>query len=306
MVMSFSKGKIFLLGYGLLFSFTLKAQQYTQFSNYLINSVTLNPAYCGSKSGTELMATYRRQWRNIEGSPSTFSASGHGQIGTGKIGLGGILLKDEIGLSKNLYVSTSTSYGVKLKKLNLNFGITGGIQSHCSDYGEIKTVDLNDVVFSENIINEYYPIIGAGIYLFDNSFYFGLSSPDLVESNKGQRGLYQKKRHYYLSAGKIFNVSKILKLKPSVLAKFTSSTKTQFDLSGTSIISDKIGLGLSYRTQTGIVLFTQIFVNAKWTVKYAYDNMTNGLSGIVGSTHEITLIHNLHKSEKTIYSPRYF
>jgi type IX secretion system PorP/SprF family membrane protein len=291
----------------ILFVSNLDAQQYIQFSNYTLNSIMVNPAYAGSKPGVELMATYRGQWRKIEGSPTTYSASGHSLIKNSKIGVGGIIVKDEIGLSDNLFLSTCASYSISLNKFTLNFGLNGGVQANKTDFNQITTIEDDDVAFSGSSSYQYSPVIGAGIYLFNKDFYLGVSSPDLLETgDNSENSLYQKKRHYYFSMGKVFGITPNLKVKPTLLVKVTSAIQPQFDFSGTVIFHDLVGLGASYRTQAGMVLFAQFFINEKWIIAYAYDNMTNNLSSIEGGTHEVTLILNLLKRQNTIYSPRYF
>lgn len=290
-----------------LISSTSFTQQYTQFSNYLLNSVVINPAYSGSKQGVELMATYRRQWQAIEGSPYTYSLSGHGLIKGTKIGLGGIILKDKVGLTDNLYMSVSGSYRIKLEKFTVNFGLNGGVQSHATDFDKVVTVQQNDDAFSGNSNYQYSPIIGSGVYLYNDNLYVGLSSPDLLERRGSEPGdLYHKKRHYYFSVGKVFSLTDNLIFKPSILTKITAAAPVQFDLSGTVVLYKTVGVGLSYRTNAGLAFFGQVFLHNRWTIAYAFDHMTNNLSSIEGGTHEITLIHNLHSKEKTIYSPRYF
>ena len=301
------KGKILVLSCFMIFCNSVFTQQYTQFSNYLLNSSNVNPAYTGSKPGLELMATYRRQWRAIEGTPQTYSISGHSLVKNSKIGVGGLILKDEIGVSDNLYITASTSYSLTLNRFKLNFGLNGGLQAHKMDFDKITTIEEGDEVFSGSSSYRYSPTIGAGLYLFSDDFYIGLSSPDLLESNnKLEQGTYRKKRHFYFSVGKVFTISNNVNLKPSLLGKITSGSELQLDLSGTIILYKLVGVGLSYRTQAGMVWYTQIFINRHWTFAYAFDDMTNNLSGIEGGTHEVTLIHNFHKKQETIYSPRYF
>ena len=301
------KDKLLILCCIALSSSYLIAQQHTQFSNYLLNSITINPAYAGSKDGTELMATYRKQWTKIEGSPSTFSASGHSSISNSKIGISAILVHDKIGISNNLHLSLGASYRLKLNKYQLQFGLNGGVQVHNTDYSKVNTIQADDEVFTEASNSHYSPIIGTGAFMFKDDVYFGLSSPNLIQiSENSENGAFRQKRHYYLSSGKVFTVSKIIKLKPSILIKITKAAPVQFDFSGTAIFDDVLGVGLSYRTHAGLVWFAQFFIKEKWTIAYAYDQMTNNLSTVDGSSHEITIIRNLYKNQQTIYSPRYF
>ena len=306
MVMYLLKDNILIYCLILVSSSRSFAQQYTQFSNYLINSVTINSAYAGSKPGVELMATYRQQWNSIEGSPRTYSVSGHGLIQGSNVGLGGVVIKDKIGLTDNLYVTLSGSYAIKMDNITVNFGLNAGVQSHSTDFDQVVTIQQNDDAFSGNSKNQFSPIIGSGIYLYNDNLYIGLSSPDLIQNTSDEQTFYRKKRHYYFSIGKVFKLSESVKIKPSLLTKITKSAPLQFDFSGTIILHNTLGVGMSYRTRAGFVAFAQVFIHQKWTIAYAFDQMTNNLSSIQGGSHEITLLHRLHNKQKTIYSPRYF
>lgn len=58
----------------LLIAFTGKsvwAQQDAMYSQYMFNTLAINPAYAGSRDITSATALYRDQWVGIEGAPKT-------------------------------------------------------------------------------------------------------------------------------------------------------------------------------------------------------------------------------------------
>ena len=143
--------------------------------------------------------------------------------------------------------------------------------------------------------------------MYNKTAYVGLSSPDVVESTpKNNGGGYLKQRHFFVSAGKVFRLKDNWQIKPSLLGKYTKGVDVQLDLSATLIYLKTVGIGVSHRTGAGNSYFVQLFLKPKWTLAYAFDNMMNGLSGIEGGSHEVTLIYNLNMAQKIIYSPRYF
>lgn len=278
------------------------AQQFTQFSNYLMSAIGVNSAYTGSKEGVELIASYRNQWSVVEGAPKTYLLAGHSSLKTQKIGIGAVLLNDHIGVSSSTSVSVSSTYKMDLGNFKLNFGLNAGFLNQKENFTNLKTVQQNDDVFDGQKSSAFSPSIGMGLYLYSNKFYAGISTPDMIENNT----IFQKKRHYYLLTGKVFDVNSTLKIKPSILAKMTESAPVQLDISATVILKDLVGLGASYRTHAGQVFFAQLFLNQNWTFGYSYDHMSNGLNTIENGSHEISVLYCFARKNVTIYSPRYF
>ena len=302
--MLYLRNKLFLLlVIGCVGNMPLYAQQFTQFSNYLMNSVAINPAYTGSKGVTELMGSYRRQWSEIEGSPSTYNLLLHTKLEQNQLGIGGSILKDKIGVSETIITSAMASYSIDLDRFKLSFGLSAGMYAFSANLNQVKTITEDDPAFVGEASTKYLPQIGTGFFIHDETSYLGFSAPDIIESNNNY---INKERHYYLSLGKVFELSEAVQLKPSMLVKFTESTNPQFDLSATFIVKKIVGFGASHRIKTGNILFVQLFPSQKWSMAYAYDSMSNGLKNSDGNTHEITLIYKFIRTQKTIITPRYF
>ena len=49
------------------------AQQEAQYSQYMFNMLSVNPAYAGSRDVLSLTGLFRQQWVNIPGAPQTIS-----------------------------------------------------------------------------------------------------------------------------------------------------------------------------------------------------------------------------------------
>jgi len=61
--------------------FNVNAQQDPQYTQYMYNMSVVNPAYAGSKDAISTGLLYRKQWVNIEGAPTTFTAFAHSPVG---------------------------------------------------------------------------------------------------------------------------------------------------------------------------------------------------------------------------------
>ena len=75
---------LFALG---LFTTNSYAQQDAQYTQYMYNPMSINPAYAGSRDVLSLVGIYRSQWVGLDGAPRTLNFSGHTPVGE-KVGLG--------------------------------------------------------------------------------------------------------------------------------------------------------------------------------------------------------------------------
>ena len=57
----------------LLAAFAAQAQQDPQVTHYQYNTMTVNPAYTGSRVFATITSLYRDQWAGIDGSPRTMT-----------------------------------------------------------------------------------------------------------------------------------------------------------------------------------------------------------------------------------------
>ena len=59
----------------MLLSGAIYAQQDAQFTQYMYNTVNVNPAYAGSRNSMSVFALHRTQWVGLDGAPVTNQAS---------------------------------------------------------------------------------------------------------------------------------------------------------------------------------------------------------------------------------------
>ena len=74
----------------------INAQQDPQYTQYMYNMSTINPAYAGSVGGISMGLLYRAQWQGLDGAPRTGTFFGHAPVSE-KIGVGLSIVSDKIG-----------------------------------------------------------------------------------------------------------------------------------------------------------------------------------------------------------------
>ena len=95
---SLVKGLILLVFSALTIN-TSFAQQDPQYTQYMYNTMSVNPAYAGQREVLSVTGLHRTQWVGIDGAPQTQTLGIHAPLRNDKIGLGLSIVNDALGLS---------------------------------------------------------------------------------------------------------------------------------------------------------------------------------------------------------------
>ena len=284
------------------------AQQDPQYTDYMFNTLTVNSAYAGSRGHLTATGLHRTQWVGLDGAPTTQSFSVESPVGK-NVGLGVVLVNDRLGPSDEFYLDANFSYTINLNNdSRLSFGIKGGGRMLNIDWTR-GSYQEQENVFQQNIENKFLPTIGAGVYWHSNNSYIGLSVPNFLtdEHYDGvQNAIAAERLHYFLIAGKVFDLSPRIKFKPAFLGKFVVGAPIIADLSANFMFDDTLRLGLAYRWDDSVSGLLGLQVGPKLMIGYAYDATTTRLRNFNSGTHEIMLRFELRSREKQLKSPRFF
>lgn len=289
-------------------SFKMQAQQDSQYTQYMYNTISINPAYAGSRDALSVMGLYRAQWIGIEGAPRTASFSANGPIGD-RVGLGFSVVNDKIGPSSETNFNIDFSYNIILNKdAKLFFGVKASGDLLNIDYGKLTQSPGYDPIYSENV-NLFKPNLGAGVYYQTQNTYIGLSIPQILESTHYQDNNFsavREKMHIYLMGGYVFDVSRDLQFKPAALIKAVSGAPLQVDLSANFLFVDKFTAGLGYRWGSSVSALAGFQITDGLMAGYAYDFETSKLGNYNSGSHEIFLRFEIAKFNLPILNPRFF
>ena len=284
------------------------AQQDPQYTQYMYNTMSVNPGYAGQREVLSITGLYRTQWVGIEGAPKTQSFGIHSPLANDKIGLGLSIVNDNLGPASETFFNGNFSYSIKIddKETELSFGLNAGFHLLSTDWSKGKFQNP-DSAFNENI-NLFSPIIGAGLYLHSSKWYLGLSVPNFITTehyDDFQESIAVERLHYYAIGGFVIDVNERTKLKPAFLVKAVSGAPLIADLSLNALFNDKITLGVAYRWDDSLAGIIGFQVSEEFYLGYAYDYTTTNLSNYNSGSHEIMLRFELQKLGK-ILSPRFF
>lgn len=282
------------------------AQQLPQFTQYMFNTISVNPAYAGSRETMNLTALHRNQWAGLDGNPRTSTFSFHTPMNNERVGLGISYITDQLGFESTNYVYGDFSYTIPVSyNAKLSFGLKGGFTNY-----KLENPDINDPFFNANF-NSWKPNFGAGVYLSSERWYAGISSPRILNTDLNEGEFEALERNsYYAIAGLVLDISADIKFRPTVLGKLTNGAPASYDFTSSFLFYDKFWLGASYRLNdaSNFGAFMDYQVSNNLRLGYAYDLPTDTIRPYSGGTHEVILIFEPRFSNRTkLYkSPRYF
>lgn len=272
------------------------AQQEALTSRHVFTGTFMNPAACGSQPWFSASLLYRNQWTGFDHSPRTFLLQGEGSLAQQKMGVGLSLSKDKIGVTDETDIYGSYSYRIQTGNARLAFGLRAGISHYRARLTTLTYWDNGDGVFAADIQNNYIPKFGFGIYYYSDRYFAGLALPTLLAYDHDYRfnidlekSSYLR-RHYYLSAGYVFNLdAETWKLKPTVLARHLPGVPLQADLGLTASYKNLLSGGLAFRTGDAVIAMVEYRTNQGIRIGYSYDVTFSKLRYYSQGSHEIMI-----------------
>jgi len=296
-----------------LFSCTVGvAQQLPQFTQYMYNTISINPAYAGSREVLSVVGLHRSQWVGFKGGPITQTLSVHTPLRNDRIGVGLSFIEDDLGPQNFTYLYGDFSYSIPTGNTGkLAFGLKAGFTQFSFDTDfRVDEDNQNDpLIFGTR--DRWAPNLGAGLYWSTNRVYASLSAPRILNNGSNTKKDFQALDNisYYFTAGGVIDLTKTIKFKPAILIKATNGAPVSYDLTGNFLFNEKFWLGGSYRIneQTaaigGIVDFQ---VSRQLRMGYAYEKPISEIADYTTGTHEILLMYEFRFLSSKLKSPRYF
>src|SRR5690606_27394265 len=186
------------------------AQQDANFTQYIFNTIHVNPAYAGYKNNMYLQSTYRKQWAGVEGAPESFSFAADAPLGNEKVGLSLMVNSDKIGAQSNLGIHGGYAYHVLIDDYTnkkLSFGLNIGLQQTAIDGKAFDANEAGDEYIPAGNESTIVPDARLGILFSSRHFFTGVSASNILsglsigqKENDWHTGL---KPHLYFLGGLI-------------------------------------------------------------------------------------------------------
>ena len=190
------------------------AQQDAQYTQYMYNTINVNPAYAGSRGVLSIFGLYRTQWVGLDGAPQTGAFSVNSPIANSNLGVGLSFVNDRIGPTNENTISADLSYTIRTSETyKLSFGVKGTANLFNLDPSKLNPQHTNDPLL-QDLNNDLSPNVGAGVYLHSDKLYLGASVPNFFETKRyddNDVAVYKERMNMYFIGGYVFDLSPSLK-----------------------------------------------------------------------------------------------
>lgn len=275
--------KIILLSIALLFALSSFAQQDQQYTQFMYNKLSYNPAYAGSMGLICATGIMRSQWLGLEGAPNTQLISMDASFYEKRVGLGVNLVRHSIGVSDRYDFDAAYAYRLEVGKGMLGIGIQGTARYLKVNFADERIIAIQaaDASIPVGMQTKLLPNFGFGLYYNDDRTYIGLSAPRLIENNidfsQESAIISREVRHLYLMGGYLIDISNEVQLHPQLLVKYAQNVPLDVDVNISAILSGKYVVGATFRvggsSDTGPVESVDLLFSAQLR-----DNLIFGIS----------------------------
>lgn len=287
------------------FSFQLSAQQLPLYSQYMFNTLEINPAYAGFKESMQFTSIFRKQFNGIKDAPQTALISFDMPIGTTKLGVGLKLVDDKISVSRTTGAQGSLSYHIDGDNSKLSFGLQVGALNYKANMTDLNVTHVGDPIFAQDV-NTLVANFGTGIFYNTDKYYAGISVPNIVRTHLRETNIaltqYDVKQspHFYVNAGMLIDLNDNFILKPSFLLRGVKGIPLNYDINANVFYRELFSMGISYRSHSAVVGLMDVRVIPELRLGYAYDYNIGRLSAFAKGTHEIILRYHIPFDRDTL------
>lgn len=281
--------KILLTASSFLIGCVTFAQQDFQFTQYMFDRLSYNPGFAGIDGKICGTGMFRQQWSGFDGAPKTILLNVHGPVKVLRGGLGVSFFKDKLGQFNDTYARLSYSFHKVIGPGTLGVGLSAGMVGKSINNAWVAIDPVNtDNAIPDNAVSQTTYDLSLGLYYTAPSFYVGLSSTHLTESDLNTIG-YLNKRHYYVLAGYNWQTpSPDWMVLPSILVK-SDAASTQVDITVRGMWKNMVWAGFSYRLQDAIPIllgYQQPLGKGMIRVGYSYDITLSEIKTYSNGSHE--------------------
>jgi len=292
----------------ILTQWSIQAQDFPLFTQYMYNKGSINPGYVGVDGKISIAVLHRSQWIGVTGAPTTSNLAF--QYPFEKAAFGVEFSKDDAGPVSKIIGKLQFAYNLELDYFTfLSLGVDAGIYNHSFDLNKL-TIRDNENIFSEDY-NAIDFDVGIGAFLYAENWYLGISTPNLNLQRVHPGNEYQSDKRLltgYLMGGYNFDISQRSILQPSFLIRYSDQLPISAEMTINMKWSETLTTGLAYRFNSAYSLLIGVNVTRKLHMGYAFDWDQSRFYKTNYGSHEAFIRYYLSTDENSarFQSPRFF
>lgn len=252
------------------------AQSEPKLSLFSYNPLYYNPAYAGAFNGLSITSIYSTQWVGFEGAPKTLFFSAHSNVLIREVGLGVDFTNDKIGPIEEKRMVGNFAYKIYFNdEISLSLGIKSGIRDFRIDYNMLSIENPEEYGLAEGIVPQKSPIVGSGMYLSNEKFYFGFSVPNFLKTkfyDEYRNSVVNTKPNYFVSGGYKFEVEDEIFIQPNILARVTTGAPVSILYAVNMNYQNLILASVNVQPSASFGAFFGLHFENDISIGYAYDS----------------------------------
>lgn len=289
--------KISFIAFFIGFALSVNGQQNAQFTNFLFNAFSINPANAGLKKCLDARVGYRTQWVGFEDNPKTMFVSAHQRIDAisnerGVIHGAGITIEgDNTGPTGRTAMHLNYAIHLPLsRKVRLSFGVALGALQYRLDASAFDYNDPGDPILEQSQSEVVFPDMKAGVWLYSKYWFVGFSGDHITNPTLKKIGNdVRLQPNFNLMAGRIFESGDKMSYIPAAEIKFTGNSTPSLDVNFWADYDNRVAIGLGFRSQDAVSGMLKFNFLEYFTLAYAYDFTYSKVRYGSSNSHEIIL-----------------
>jgi type IX secretion system PorP/SprF family membrane protein len=283
--------------------FSANAQQWPNMTGYASMLFYFNPAYTGTKSNIDARLFYRKQWIGFESAPITQMAMVNSRLWKGKLGVGGIVYKDETGPSTRMDYTFSAAYHLHFPDVEFSAGAALNRFKYTLDGNKMTTHFVGDPSAVTGVM-DYDKTTNAnvGVLLFNDRFHFGLGVMQFLDEHAeffdevDTAGVAKVgfTPHYYFTCGYNFHGHPDYVWENNLMVTYLTGSPMTIDYNLRVHFREKIMGGVAWRLKDAIALQAGYVLLDQFQVIYSYDIGINSLRKGHSGSHEVMLAYRMN------------
>lgn len=285
--------RILLISVVFHFSLEVLAQQAPQFTQYMLNAVSFNPAYARSKEYSEITFSARSQWVGLPGAPRTQLLTISSPLKNSNWGLSSNIMNDTAGPIKEVTFNAGAAYEVQLsatESLTLGLRFGGRFISLDNNLGFIKDGGDGNL---HNYKREIRPEMGLGLLYKRQNFFVGIAAPNIIpmKNHDKTRPTFgaSNRIHFFVNSGMMLYINDSVLFEPVAMTKVVVGAPMTVDVSANFLFYRKFRFGVNYRLGNAMGALIGLKIGSSSELGYSYDLTTGEYRQYNSGTHEVIL-----------------
>ncbi len=295
----------------------LDAQGSPLYSEHVNYEQFINPAMTGNNKLPIIDLSYKQYWIGTTNSPGTICLGGSMRLGSfnyynpkmmlsnrsalsrGRMGLGGILIRESNGPLDSYSLTASYAYFIPLNYSNTELSLGLSLHLLYFDINEsmLNPLDQGDTKLADLSQNHISPEAGFGVYFHNPQFHIGASANDLFLSSRpyDSKNVDPNKRDFFFQTGYKF-FTNWFDFEPSVYMAKIDIEPVYYMGQMKLYYKDYNWLAVSYKSTKSVLASIGFKIHHLY-LSYIFEQNISQMGTYFGSSHEIMLGVNISSNE---------